>query len=529
MRVYSSVLAAVLFCLALSACSDADLGTSASRDRPSCVPDESDVEIRETAAGLRYVRTPESRFEDLAGFPFAPNYVDVDGLRVHYVDEGPADGEIVLLFHGQPTWSYLYRKMIADLAAFGRRVIAVDFIGLGRSDKPIDLEVYTYDQHTAWAWKFIETLGLQDITLFGQDWGGIIGLRIAGEHPERFARVVAGNTTLLSLPPGANPFSVPSSEEIDCSLGDSVGFTDFNRWIEWSMRTPTFRPSQVVEGATEIALSAEEARAYDAPFPSLIYTSAIRRFPTMVALIEQEAAGAMAELAAFEKPFLTLFGELDPVLGANAFQQGLINLVPGARGPHHDRFAANHFIQEDVGEDLAGAIHFFMLAHPMGRPVCWVPDEPESVLDCAAICDHVHACHPDGMSVGFCRQTCGVVQPYLTEQASSGVMPCMTSRACDAFENFGNLLDGCMPPLFPTLTPVDGVDVVCAELEEAVTSCDPRNVFAGVCRGLSFVFTGQTFDRLSECAAAACSDLRACLLEANCTFTFDQRGAIPDA
>lgn len=347
-------------------CSDADVVSDiGSPDRPPCVPDESHVEVRETEAGLRYVRTPEARFQNLAGFPFEPHYVMVDGLRMHYVDEGPRDGEIVLLLHGQPTWSYLYRKMITALAGLGRRVIAVDFVGLGRSDKPIELDVYTYDQQTEWAWAFIEALGLHEVTLFGQDWGGIIGLRLVGEHPDRFARVVVGNTILLSLPPGANPFNAPESTEIDCSLGDFEGFGDFDQWIEWSMRTPTFRPSQVVEGATEIELTPEEERAYDAPYPSLIYTSAIRRFPTMVALIEQEAATAVAGLAAYERPFLTLFGALDPVLGSEALQQGLIAQVPGAEGLPHDRFAANHFLQEDVGDDLAAAMHAFMSNYPI--------------------------------------------------------------------------------------------------------------------------------------------------------------------
>lgn len=514
-------------------CSDTNLGPDpVADDRPPCVPDESHVEVLETASGLAYVRTPEKRFENLADFPYAPNYVEVDGLRMHYVDEGPADGEIVLLLHGQPTWSYLYRKMIRGLADSGRRVIAPDFIGLGRSDKPIDLEVYTYDQHTAWAWEFIQALDLHDVTLFGQDWGGIIGLRLVGEHPERFARVVAGNTTLLALPPGGNPFQVPESTEIDCSIMEPAGITgDFNEWIEWSMRTPDFRPGDIVEGATEIELTEEEERAYNAPFPSLIYTSAIRRFPTMVALIELEAAGAMEGLSSFDKPFMTLFGALDPVLGGEAFQRGLISLVPGARGPRHDRFAANHFLQEDVGPDLADAIHFFMLAHPIGRPVCWVPleEDQESQLDCPAVCEHVVSCHPGGMSDGACRQVCGVVEPYLTEQASSGVMPCMTGRSCDQFTNFGTLLDGCMPELFPTLTAPAGNAETCQVLSEAVTSCDPENVFAGVCSGLSFVFTAQTFDRMSECADAPCDELRDCLLEANCTFTFDNRGAIPDS
>ncbi|MFP6664046.1 MAG: haloalkane dehalogenase [Deltaproteobacteria bacterium] len=521
--------ACLLFPLAVilgfaSGCADSDV---IGEPRPPCLPDESAVAIHTTESGLRYVRTPEERFADLPGFPFEPHYRTIDGLRMHYIDEGPADGEIILLLHGQPSWSYLYRKMITSLAGLGRRVIAVDFVGLGRSDKPIELAAYTYDQHTQWAWRFIQDLDLQSITLFGQDWGGLIGLRIAGEHPERFARIVAANTMLLSLPPGANPFQLPTSTEVDCSLGDFEGFGDFDQWIEWAMRTPTFRPSQVVESATEIELSASEARAYDAPYPSRLYTAAIRRFPAMVAEIEEQASVALAGLAVYDKPFLTLFGALDPVLGSEGMQNALIALVPGARGPHHDRFAAQHFLQEDVGVDLGEAIHFFMMAHPAGRPVCWVPPEPESVLDCVAVCDHVFACNPEGFSAGFCRQTCGVVQPYLTLESSSGVMPCLVERECENFTNFGQLLDGCMPTLFPTLTIAPGNAEACATMSAAISACDPESIFAAVCSGLSFVLGSQTVTRMSECSAVSCDEMRACFLEANCMFTFDQRGAIP--
>ncbi len=339
---------------------------------PGCLLDESDVPVLETPDGMRYVRTPDERFEDLDGYSYAPNYVTLDGLRMHYVDEGPADGEVVLMLHGQPSWSYLYRKMIPILVGAGFRVIATDHIGMGRSDKPVDVGVHTYEQHVDWTYRFIEALGLEDVTLFCQDWGGLIGLRVAGDHPDRFARIVVANSTLPIIPPGLNPFTVPDPVEIDCSRGDFGpdifvgGFpVGFQGWIEYCLEAPNLRPSQVVEGLTLSELAPEEEAAYNAPFPGLIYKAAIRAFPSMIAAVEDQNQPAWDALGLFDKPFLTLMGEFDPNLGSQENQDRLVNHVPGAAGQPHARLEAAHFIQEDVGEDLASRVVSFMEASPL--------------------------------------------------------------------------------------------------------------------------------------------------------------------
>lgn len=340
-----------------------------------CISDEGDVPILVTEDGLEFVRTPDERFEDLPDYPFEPHYVTIDGLRMHYIDEGPVDGEVVLLLHGEPSWSYLYRKMIPVIANSGHRAIAVDHIGMGRSDKPVDLNVHTYAQEIEWITRFIDELDLRNITLFCQDWGGLIGLRIVGDHPEYFARVVVANSRLPIIPPGFNPFTVPDPVEIDCSLGDFMtevagkeygAYTEqFQSWLNYALTAPNLTPSQLVENLTTIELTPEEAATYDAPYPSLIYKAAIRAFPSMIAAVEDENAPAWATLGEFEKPFLSLCGELDLNLGSETVQNELINHIPGAEGQPHDRFNAAHFIQEDIGKILANRVNEFITMNPV--------------------------------------------------------------------------------------------------------------------------------------------------------------------
>ena len=368
--------------IAIGGCSGGDSSTSDSSIKPKdtskqadCVPDESDVPIHVTEDGLEFVRTPDEHFEGLAGYPFEPHYVTIDGLRMHYVDEGPPDGEVVLMLHGQPSWSYLYRKMIPILADAGHRAIAVDFIGMGRSDKPVDLSVHTYAQHIDWTTRFIEELDLQDVTLFCQDWGGLIGLRVVGDHPERFARVVTANTRLPIIPRYLNPFRVPDPVEVDCNLKDpwtevfSKQYSGqpqrFQAWINYALTAPNLTPSEMVELGTVNELTPEEAAAYNAPYPSLIYKAAIRTFPSMIAAVEDENAPAWATLGEFEKPFLSLCGERDLNLGSEAVQNELINHIPGAEGQPHDRLDAAHFIQEDIGEILAERVNAFIAMNPL--------------------------------------------------------------------------------------------------------------------------------------------------------------------
>jgi haloalkane dehalogenase len=290
-------------------------------------------------ASMDILRTPDERFEGLDGYGFEPNYVDVDGLRIHYVDEGPAGAAPILLLHGEPTWSYLYRKMIPVLAGAGHRVVAVDFVGFGRSDKLGDREAYTYRAHLDWTRAAIEAIGLKDIILFGQDWGGLIGLRLVADDPDRFARIVAANTFL--------PTGDPPPPEVWFMFRDMIA------------RVEEFDIGRSVQAGCATPLSEAVRRGYDAPFPEERFKEGARAFPQLVpaAPDAREAEGnrrAWEVLAAWEKPLLTLWGEKDAIMaGADrAFRRR----VPGAAGQPHQTFDAGHFIQEDAGSELARAM-----------------------------------------------------------------------------------------------------------------------------------------------------------------------------
>ena len=292
---------------------------------------------------MRVLRTPEERFADLPDFPFAPHYVEVDGLRIAYIDEGPREAPVVLLMHGEPTWSYLYRKIIAALRD-RYRVVAPDLVGFGRSDKLPDQADYTYERHVGWMRGWLEAVDLRDITLFCQDWGGLIGLRLVAADPDRFARVIAANT---GLPVGT---------------GASEGF---EAWLKFSQSVPEFPVGQIVNGASVRDLSPEEVAAYDAPFPDESYKAAARVFPRLVPVTPGHASvaenkAAWEVLARFDKPFLTAFSDGDPVTrgGEKPFQK----LVPGARGQPRVTLPGGHFLQEDCPEQIAELIDVFTSA-----------------------------------------------------------------------------------------------------------------------------------------------------------------------
>jgi haloalkane dehalogenase len=290
------------------------------------------------------LRTPDERFVTLPDYPFAPHYSEVDGLRIHYVDEGPRDAEPVLMLHGEPSWSYLYRKMIPIIVAAGYRAVAPDLVGFGRSDKPVQRQDYTYQRHIDWMRGVIEALDLQHITLVGQDWGGLIGLRLAAEQEERFARIVAANTFLPTgdIPPGKA----------------------FLRWQRFSQETPVFHAGGIVKGACVTELPPEVIAAYDAPFPDETYKAGARQFPLLVPTSPDDPASvpnrkAWEVLRRWEKPFLTVFSDSDPITrgGDSFFQQ----TVPGTRGqPHTTLVGAGHFLQEDKGPEMAEVIVSFM-------------------------------------------------------------------------------------------------------------------------------------------------------------------------
>jgi len=293
------------------------------------------------------LRTPDERFQDLPDFPFAPHYVDVAApggppLRMAYVDEGPREASPVLLMHGEPSWSYLYRHIIPRLSG-KHRVLAPDLIGFGRSDKPTEKEDYSYEKHVAWMSDWLVKLDLKDITLFCQDWGGLIGLRLVAAFPERFARVVVANT---GLPTGA-------------------GMTEgFQQWLQVSQAMPVFPAGAFVNMGSGRTLSEAEIAAYDAPYPDESYKTCARIFPTFVPVTPEhpsveENKAAWAVLEAFDKPFLTAFSDGDPVTrgGERAFQ----DRVPGAKGqPHVTIEGGGHFLQEDKPEEIADLINRFI-------------------------------------------------------------------------------------------------------------------------------------------------------------------------
>jgi haloalkane dehalogenase len=299
---------------------------------------------------MKTLRTPDEHFADLPGYDFEPHYADIaDGeggtLRVHYLREGDPAAPVVLLLHGEPSWSYLYRKMIPVLTGAGLQIVAPDLVGFGRSDKPSGRADYSYARHVEWMRELLfDVLDLHDITLVGQDWGGLIGLRLVGEHPERFARVVAANTF---LPTG------------DTNPGEA-----FFNWQRFSQEVEVFPTGFIVNSGCLSDLSPEVVAAYDAPFPDESYKAGARAFPLLVPSQPDDPAhddnvAAWVGLAAFERPFLTAFSDSDPITaGAHRTLQ---QRIAGAQGqPHTTIVGAAHFLQEDQGEELARVVAEFV-------------------------------------------------------------------------------------------------------------------------------------------------------------------------
>lgn len=288
---------------------------------------------------MQALRTPEERFEGLADYPFAPNYLQVgegQSLRLHYLDEGPADAAPVLCLHGEPTWSYLYRHMIPVFTAAGHRVVAPDLIGFGKSDKPVARSDYSYQAHVDWMTECLEQLDLRGITLVCQDWGGLIGLRLWAAMPDRFARVVVANT---ALPTGDHPMNEA-----------------FKGWRAYSQAADPFHAGRIVYGGTTGKLTEAEVASYAAPFPDENYLAGAREFPMLVPDTPDNPASepnrqAWKILAGLDTPVLTAFGADDKIMAGidKVFQK-----LPGASGqPHVVLPGAGHFLQEDVGPELA--------------------------------------------------------------------------------------------------------------------------------------------------------------------------------
>ena len=301
---------------------------------------------------MEVLRTPDQRFDDLPGYAFAPHYAEIpdqdDGvLRVHYLEEGSPTAECVLLMHGEPSWSYLYRHMIPVLVGAGLRVVAPDLVGFGRSDKPTPRTEYSYARHVEWMRSLLfDVLDLDGVTLVGQDWGGLIGLRLVAEHPERFARVVTANT---SLPTGSGE---PSAA--------------FLSWLKFSQEVDAFPAGNIVNAGCVTDLAPEIIAAYDAPFPDQSFTEGARQFPTLVPITPDDPASAANRaawevLAQWAKPFLTAFSDGDPITAGS--DRLLQERIPGSRDqPHVTVAGGGHFLQEDKGPELARVVAAFVAA-----------------------------------------------------------------------------------------------------------------------------------------------------------------------
>jgi haloalkane dehalogenase len=300
---------------------------------------------------LQILRTPDECFASLSGYPFQPRYVNVDSgagtsLRVHYIDEGPPAAPAVLMLHGEPSWSYLYRRMVPVLTAAGLRALAIDLVGFGRSDKLASRDAYTYQAHVDWTRAAIDAIGLRDITLVCQDWGGLIGLRLVGEDPGRFDRVIAANTF---LPTG------------DVHPGEA-----FLAWQRYSQEAPQLHVGQIINGGCLSQLSDDVVAAYNAPFPDESFKAGARQFPLLVPTSPTDPAApanraAWEALGQYRKPFLCAFSDSDPITrGADAV---LAAHIPGAQDHNPVTITgAGHFLQEDKGEDLAEVIAEFVRA-----------------------------------------------------------------------------------------------------------------------------------------------------------------------
>lgn len=306
---------------------------------------------------MKVLRTPEERFSRLPGFGFEARYVEVpaadgssEAIRVHYLDEGDsAAPETVLLLHGEPSWSYLYRTMIPPLAAAGFRVVAPDLVGFGRSDKPADRNDYTYERHVEWMrTALFDRLGLSGLTLVCQDWGGLVGLRLVAEHTERFKRVVAANT---GLPTG------------DTDMGEA-----FLAWQKFSQETPQLPVGRIVAGGCTTQLGDDIVAAYDAPFPDETYKEGARQFPVLVPTRPDDPASganrrAWETLAGFTRPFLCAYSDGDPI--TRGAEELFLARVPGTKGQNHTTIAGGgHFLQEDRGPELAAVVADFIRTNP---------------------------------------------------------------------------------------------------------------------------------------------------------------------
>jgi haloalkane dehalogenase len=346
-----------------------------------------ELEVQTTPDGVEFVQTPDTCFENLPNWDYEPQYLEIDGLRQAYYDLGPTDADPILLLHGQPSWSYLYRYMIPVLVDGGHRVIAMDHLGMGRSHKPVDIAYHSFENHVYRIEILIQELQLDNLTVFAQDWGSVMALYLAGINPDLFDRMVIGNgglpvveevaplpddieasnaafDQLLRVIPANQPpfFDADGNSLLPANGGVEGGF---GQWIAYAMYYSDFKPSMMLEALTYGALTPEEKAAYDAPFPSPITMAGPRSFPSLLNTLVGVLEPAREGLSSYDKPFLTIFGLNEPA-DVTAAQNWMIDTIPGATGqPHHLFPDASHFLQDDKGAEIAGMVNQFIADNPL--------------------------------------------------------------------------------------------------------------------------------------------------------------------
>jgi len=320
------------------------------------------------------LRTPDNAFANLPDYPFEPNYMEVDGLRLHYVDEGEAVNGTLFLMHGQPSWSYLYRHMIPQFVAAGYRVIAPDLIGFGKSDKPAAGKVYSYQAHVDWIAAFVGKLGIIGANAFFQDWGGMIGLRVMEKHPTWINRMTVANTALSDIK-GPMKLMLPNILRLMRFFAGKPTITDlakkqnYGNWAGYFKHSTRIEIGKVMQILTTKTLTTAEIAAYDAPFPDSRYHAATRVMPQIVATQLNAAQAAWDHLRQSQVPTLVLFSDKDPFLAGQGIDQQFMAL-PGAAGqPHVEIENASHFLQEDAGAELARRVVEWMAQGASPRQV----------------------------------------------------------------------------------------------------------------------------------------------------------------
>jgi len=308
---------------------------------------------------MNALRTPDTAFEDLKDYPFKANYLQVDGMRMHYLDEGNKDAKTIFLLHGQPSWSYLYRHMIPLLVNAGYRVIAPDLIGFGKSDKPVSEYSHTYSNHVGWMSEFVQQLGIKNAAAYMQDWGGMIGLRVLAEQPEWLDRLVVSNTALAEMN-SVEKFMLPKVLKLMATFAGKPGLQklasniNYGNWAGYFRHAPHPEIGKVIQVLTTSELSAQEMKAYDAPFPTADYFAGPRKMPEIVASDLNEVNADWQKLKQWHKPVLTLFSDKDPFLADQGYDKKFQNNFKGAENqPHITVENASHFLQEDQSRLLA--------------------------------------------------------------------------------------------------------------------------------------------------------------------------------